>query len=307
MLGASRTRQGLGPFLAKAFEMVGAVVVAVAGRDRAGGERAAAELASSLGHPVAAAADAEALARAVDLLVVAAPVAGHLAGLDAALAAGVPCLCEKPLVAAVDRDAGLARIAAFRSRGLALFENCQWPFVLPAFWHLHPEQKGQRVRTVAMGLSPAWPGRTMVDDSLSHVLSLLQGLVELPLDCVPLEVRQSNASADAEVNDVSFRLPLADGVLDVVLHLKVCAQQPRPAWFAINGSRIDRHIGVAYAITFAAADGRVAPLRDPLRLLVEQCVAAVRAPSPAVDDARAAAIAARLRLYAEVLQQLDGG
>ena len=158
ILGAGRSRQGLGPFLARAFEAVGATVTAVAGRDAAGGARAASELAAVLGHPVAAAPDALALARSVDALVVAAPVAGHLAGLDAALAAGVPCLCEKPLVDAADLAAGLQRVAGFRARGLLLAENCQWPEVLPALRALHPTALRTPVRAVAMGLSPAEPG-----------------------------------------------------------------------------------------------------------------------------------------------------
>ena len=277
-------------------------MVAVAGRDRAGAERAAAELAARLRHAVEAFPDAATLAGAVDLLVVAAPVAGHRAGLDAALAAGVPCLCEKPLVAAADRDAGLACIAAFRARGVPLFENCQWPFVLPAFFALHPQLQGQRVQKVAMGLSPAWPGRTMIEDSLSHVLSLVQGLCDLPPDCLPVAVHQTDASPLAAANDVTFRLPLPEGEIEVELQLRLCPQQPRPAWFAVNGCRVDRQLGADYAITFAAR-GRIVPARDPLHVLVEHCVAAVRSPRPA-DDARAVAIATRLQIYAEVLAQL---
>ncbi|MFO0276269.1 MAG: hypothetical protein ACK533_03210, partial [Planctomycetota bacterium] len=95
IFGAGRSRQGLGPFLARAFEAAGATVAAVAGRDAAGGVRAAGELAALLGHPVAAA-DAMALARAVDALGVAAPVARHLAGVDDGLAAGGRCGCGRP-------------------------------------------------------------------------------------------------------------------------------------------------------------------------------------------------------------------
>ena len=308
VLGAGRTRQGLGPFLARAFEAAGCTVAAVAGRERASAERAAAALARQLGHAVVVAGDALALARDVDALVVAAPVPGHLAGLDAALAAGVPCLCEKPFVAATERDAGLARAAAFVARGLVLHENCQWPFVLPVLFALHPELAGQRVREVVMRLSPAWPGRTMVEDSLSHVLSLVQALVDVPAGAVPGDVRQTNGAADAENNDVSFTVPAATGPVAVTLHLVRCEQQPRPAWFAVNGCRIDRRLGADYAISFAAADGRVHPVRDPLDQLVDAFVAAVRAPSAAAVARHADAIATRLSLYAGVLRALgDGG
>lgn len=307
ILGAGRTRQGLGPFLASAFEAAGARVTAVAGRDRDGAERAAAALAPRLRHALHAARDADELARAVDLLVVAAPVPGHLAGLDAALAAGVACLCEKPLVAAGDAAAGLQRIAVFRERGLLLAENCQWPFVLPALFALHPGLRGQPVREVVMGLSPAWPGRAMVEDSLSHVLSLVQGLVALPGHGNPEGVRQSDGSPAATRNDVAFRLQAATGPVDVVLRLQQCAEQPRPAWFAVNGCRIDRRLGADYSHAFVAPDGRAVPVRDPLHQLVDDCIASLRVPLAPANAQRADAIALRLRLYAGVLGSLRAG
>ncbi|MFN9706514.1 MAG: hypothetical protein ACK595_17065, partial [Planctomycetota bacterium] len=46
IFGAGRSRQGLGAFLARAFEAAGATVAAVAGRAAAGGVRAAGALAA---------------------------------------------------------------------------------------------------------------------------------------------------------------------------------------------------------------------------------------------------------------------
>lgn len=304
IVGAGRTRQGLGPFLASACEAAGARVTAVAGRDREGAAKAAAELAARLGHPVEALADAFALARAVDLLVIAAPVEAHLAGLDAALAAGIPCLCEKPLVAAADAAAGLQRVAAFRARGLLLAENCQWPFVLPALYDLHPELRGEPVRSLAMGLGPAWPGPAMVADSLSHVLSVAQALVDLPADARPLAVRQSDAGTAAVRNVVQFALPGAAGAIDVALHLEHCPEPPRPAWLAVNGCRIDRRIGPDYAIAFAAASGRQRNVRDPLHQLVYGLLAALQRTPRERTTTAADAVSVRLRLYAAVLDAL---
>jgi hypothetical protein len=306
ILGAGRSRQGLGPFLARALEAAGATVVAVAGRDLAGGQRAAAELEALLGHPVAAASDAVALARAVDALVVAAPVAGHLAGLDAALAAGVPCFCEKPLVAAEDAAAGLQRIAAFRARGLLLAENCQWPEVLPTLRALHPDALRTPPRKVAMGLSPAEPGPAMVADSLSHVLSVAQAVAELAPTAAPLRVRQSNPSPSATANLVAFAVPTSAGPLDIELHLQVCATQPRPAWLQVDGWRMDRRIGPGYRISFAAADGRELPCEDPLARLVYGLRPLLQQATRERTHALADAVALRLRLYAAVLAALGG-
>jgi hypothetical protein len=304
IVGAGRSRQGLGPFLARAFEAAGATVAAVAGRDAAGGVRAADELAALLGHPVAAAADAMALARAVDALVVAAPVAGHLAGLDAALAAGVPCLCEKPLVAAADLAAGLQRVAAFRARGLLLAENCQWPEVLPTLRALHPAALRTPPRSVAMGLSPMAPGPSMVEFSLSHVLSVVQALADLPHDARPSRVRQSDGGPAAAHNVVAFTLPARSGPVDVELHLDVCPPQPRPAWLSVDGCRMDRRIGPGYRITFAAPDGREVPCEDPLLRFVYGLRPLLQQATSERTLAFVDAVALRLRLFAGILDAL---
>lgn len=306
IVGAGRTRQGLGPFLARWFEKSGAVLHGVSGRDPVRNRDAAVSLAEQLRHPVAPYDDADSLARNVDALVVACPVEGHAAALDAALAAGVPCLCEKPFVSWSEPEVGLARVDAFRQRGLLLAENCQWPFALAALDELHPELRGGAVRSLAMRLSPAWPGHVMVEDSLSHVLSLLQALVALPQDARAVDVRQTDAGDAARENVVRFSVVGGIDEVAVELHLQCCPQQPRPAWFAVDGARLDRQLGDNYAISFRSADGRVANVQDPLDALVYGFVANLKANHRERTDALADAIALRIRLYSGVLSELRG-
>ena len=158
IVGAGRTRQGLGPFLAKWFEHAGCRVTHVSGRDRDRTQAVAVSFSEQLGHEVVACRDADALAQNVDAVVVACPPEGHLDGVDAALRHARACLCEKPFVPAAARDDGLARVRAFADRGLLLEENCQWPHVLPALDELHPAWRDRPVRRVEMRLSPS-PGR----------------------------------------------------------------------------------------------------------------------------------------------------
>lgn len=306
ILGAGRTRQGLGPFLAQWFQKSGAHIAGIAGRDRSRTDVAAAAMSEQLGHAVAAYDNADDLAQHVDALVVACPVEGHLAGLDAALAAGVPCLCEKPLVAPAAMHEALRAVQAFRDAGLMLAENCQWPFTLSAWRELYPEQTGQPVRSVAMRLSPAAPGRLMIEDSLSHVISLLQALVPLPAHAQVQSVVQSDASPAAENNVVRFEVTGGTDNVAVELHLQCCPQQPRPAWYAVNGRRLDRQLGTNYEISFRSEDGRVANVQDPLSLLVYGFVAnlkRIQLERPHALDALDA-IELRLRLYAGVLNCL---
>lgn len=281
-------------------------MTAVSGRDLEGARRAAAELAVQLAHPVAAAADAFTLARDVDVLVVASPVKAHLDGLDAALAASVPCLCEKPLVDRRDEAAGAARIAAFAARGIVLQENCQWPCVLPALFELHPQLTGVRPRHVAMGLGPAGKGLTMVEDSLSHVLSVVQALGCTGPDTVVSDVRTTDPGPQAERNVVSFSLAGTAGAVAVELHLEHCPQQPRPAWIAVDGLRIDRRIGAGYVQSFVTPDGRARNVGDPLHELVYRFALNLQAKPRERTAAFDPSLDVRLRLYAAILRTLDG-
>jgi len=307
VVGAARTRQGLGPFLARWFERGGARVLGVSGRDAARARAAASALAGQLGHDVGAYPDARALAADVDLLVVACPVEGHLAGLDAALAAGVACLCEKPLVSWQQVGLGLERVAAFRRRGLLLAENCQWPYALTVVDALQPELRAAPLRSLEMRLSPAEQGPAMVEDSLSHVLSLLQALAPLPADAAVCDVTQTDGGVGAAQNVVRFRVLGGAAPIEVGLHLRVCREQPRPAWFAVDGARFERRIDADYAISFRADDGRVAKVQDPLASLVYGLLDDLSRNDRARIEPLADALALRLRLYAGVLRGLARG
>lgn len=309
IVGAGRTRNGLGPFLAAACERAGMRVTGVSGRDRESAGRAAAGLEDRLGHRPAAFATALELAGAVDLLVVSSPAAAHVDGLEAALAAGVACLCEKPLVLPEQTERGLALVAAFRARDLPLVENCQWPHALPTMFALHPELDGALVSTVEMGLCPAAGGRAMVLDSLSHVLSVAQAVAEVDPAGAVSGVQQDDPGGSAERNVVRFALPIAGGDrgrgVSVTLRLERRDTQPRPAWIAIDGRRVDRRIGAGYSQFLCTPDGREQRMPDPLDALVYG-LPGLLAPSARDDtlDALARTITTRLRCFRGVVDGL---
>ena len=108
LVGGGRTRNGLGPFLARFLERDGARVVAVVGRNDQRAALVAEQLGRELGHAVAAHGDVASVLRveSLDALVISSPIETHCAALQLASKAGVHVLCEKPLVSLAESEAG---------------------------------------------------------------------------------------------------------------------------------------------------------------------------------------------------------
>jgi hypothetical protein len=335
LLGPARARVGTGPFLARWLERSGLHVVAAAGRDLARTTAAARELDELLAddalrrrerdatRPFASLAAMLTEARP-DVLVVASPPDSHRDALRAALAMGGEVravLCEKPLVRPDEMGSVDALLDGFVAADVLLVENCQWPFALGAFDALWPgliESRG--VRRIAMGLSPVGHGLDMVLDSLSHVLSVVQAVVRPGPGARVFDVRFATRDEAAEQQVVEFRLGGADGAdVSVALTLRRAEVQPRPAWIAVDGKRVDRRIrvedyGFGFSrgegedpeprspVAFATGDPAVVEVPDPMGALVRHFADAVSAlPDAARVAATAAGIRQRCRMYADVL------
>jgi hypothetical protein len=304
IVGPGRSRNGLGPFLASFLEEAGLRVVAGVGRDRARSQAACASLGERLGHGVEAfdTVDAALAATRPDLLVVASPVATHIRALEEALRARVAVFCEKPLVPYGRAAEGRALVDAFAGAGLLLAENCQWTEVLPAFRRLLPGTPAGRPRSVAMRLSPSGTGRAMVEDSLSHLLSVLQELGVLAPGTRIAEPRYVGASAFAVAVELLFTVVGGPDPVACRLALRRVEGQPRPAWLEIDGRRADRRIDpAAYSMRLAAGDGSEVPLDDPLRGLVYGVAADLRNPRLERLRHHSERIRARIDAYEELV------
>ena len=279
-------------------------VIAGCGRDA---ERTASDcerLALEFGHPVAAFVDLGQLLRvtAIDALIVAAPPDAHLPALRVALDHGVHVLCEKPLVPLGESEAVAAICDGFRSAELALVENCQWPLVLADFDRLHPGRSGSP-STFELGLSPAFAGQAMLEDSASHFVSLAQALMPLRGDATvrilaaPADL-DSRTSADFEVEFTS-----AGATLRGRLELRRVREQPRPAHLVIDGARVDRSIRLpGYELWWRSPDGREERGDDPMESLVYGFVELIRERSLDRIRAESERVRTRARLYRGILE-----
>ncbi len=306
ILGAGRRRQGLGPYHAAHAEAAGGKVVAVGGRDLERTGNAARSLEQTLGHPVLPCAGVEALlAQGLDALIIAAPPEAHLPALEATLAAGVPVLCEKPLVTPEQHPAVPSLMEAFRERRVLVMETCQWPLLLAGLARLHPGQDLRNPRNVKMRLSPAPTGRAMVVDSLSHFLSILQAVA--PVDegtrIAALQFRGRGGADDGF--DLLLQLERDGSRLSGELFLRQCPEQPRPAWIEVDGARMSREIRLPDYRISLVADDRTLSVDDPLATLVYVFAQNVRDATHERVRTESLAIQDRARLYHQIIEALD--
>lgn len=293
IVGARRVRQGLGPFVARELHAAGAVVAAFAGTTResvAAAGRTLAEIGID-GAQGYVGVDALLAAERLDALVILSPPETHAACLEAALAARVHVLCEKPFVWDVADPAGSSRRIAndFGAEGLVLRENCQWPFALDAFDRLHPGtlRSGSPPERFAMRLSPSSTGARMLVDVLSHPLSVLQALCGAEAGEIG-DLAFSSRDPRAAALGVAFTLRSSGGDVGVEIELVGRSEPPREAWLAIDGRRARRTIRPDDYALGLEAEGRRVPLADPLAALVREFVNAVRA-IPGAGGGRSAA------------------
>ncbi len=305
IVGAGRSRQGLGPYYVAHAEAAGGEVVAIAGRTSDRTMATATSLEGSLGHPVQACDGVAALLDVnLDALIVASPVETHLPALRAALSAGVPVLCEKPLVTLEEHLWVPELMQGFRDRGLLVMESCQWPLLLPALGRLYPDRNFQRPHKVAMRLSPSPTGGAMMRDSLSHFLSVLQALAAIDGD-IRIAAQEFRGRGGRDGLDLSLRLEADEIRLHGELLLRQCQKQPRPAWIEVDGARMERQIQLPdYQISLIAGARNVS-VDDPLAALVYGFAQLAREADLDRAQSESLVIQNRARLYHRIIEALD--
>ncbi len=278
VIGARRAKQGTGRFIAEWFVRSGATVCGIVGTSEPSVTEALAGLAGVLDDECRGYTSVyEAIERErPDAVAVCSPYVFHVEHLCAAAEAGLHCLCEKPLtwresLKPDDPDPVARAVERFASQSLLLEVVAQWPETLEAFFEIHPRQRGQVVERFEMGLSPITTGLEMIPDAAPHFLSMLSAL-----------------GGQGEVTAIRFQTVTSEsltircryrherGEMEAALHLTRCARTPRPAWYAINGARVDREVELPEYRQYLASGDRRVPLADPLRGVVERFIDGVR-------------------------------
>jgi predicted dehydrogenase len=303
-VGAGRRRQGLGPFVARDLvaagaEIAGFVVTSAASRDavtRVWSDELGIQARGHLAFPSLL------QAAPLDAVAILSPAETHERHLEAALEAGLHVLCEKPFVWGRPELAATARRLAlgFETRGLLLWENCQWPYTLPAFEKLHPGALAQPPRRLAVRLQPDSSGVQMIGDAAPHALSLIQAL--LPGASGRIEgLRFKGGRPASQRLALEFRYRAGDRELEVAIQLLRSDRRPRQARLEIDGRRAERLVAAdGYQLSFAEGD-RTVPLPDPLTLLVADFVRALPLPGERPTMSRSREIMERMELLERIV------
>jgi len=308
VIGARRARSGLGPFVVRERLGAGAEIPCFLSTSSRSRDETAHELKRTSGIRARGYLDLKAMLKdeQLDALAILSPHATHAEYLDAALEAGLHVLCEKPLVWGVeDPGAVAARLTAgFIDQALVLFENCQWPYTLPALERLHPGVLDHLPMRFQMALWPSRRGVDMLGDSLPHPLSVLQRIAPGENPIVE-DVRFSTTDPDARVTVVRFCYGVGDHHVETEVEMRASTSHPRNVRIAINGRWATRLVSARdYAISFHS-DSRSVPVDDPLPLLLGEFVKAISQSPPQPDLDQARRIVHRSKLLGEIVAHFE--
>jgi predicted dehydrogenase len=287
VIGARRSRQGIGPHLARFLVEAGADVRALVGTRPDSAAAAVAALEGATGHRARPSCDAEALVaeEPLDALVIASPHASHAAYLHLALRHRLHVLCEKPLVWGMADPVAEARALgeAFVRAERHLVVNAQWPFTLPGYRALHPDVPPSPER-FWMRMSPRSSGFDMLLDVLPHPLSLLHAVAGPGrIESARIDPRPDTPE---EALDVFFAYVSGAGAVRAHVEIVRGTRPPWPAGYGFDGRIAHREVQLEdYRLSFRSGE-RTVPLPDPTPLLVRSFLARIAAgPPTAVDPA----------------------
>ncbi len=266
VVGAGRTVNGIGSYIAKYFHQHHMPVTAVLGSSAASSSRIAAELEQYGIQAKAFSSFKTMIARAKPYaIVIASPTPTHAFYIELCVSAGLHVFCDKPFVAADTFALSGLLVRVLRrthGSGLTIAMNSQWPFVLPFYEALCGSVVPNTVRSFAIRLSPTVLGPDMIQDSVPHALSILYSALGNG------EILDLMFTRDGEGYVIDFSYQTDQTCCAVTIALVQELYQPRTFAFGFNGRIATRVIDPAtYAMSLVYQD-KILAIPDPLELSV---------------------------------------
>ncbi len=274
IIGAGRTRNGIGEYIGKYFHQHGAVVTSVLGTSEK------TSLQASLGlrkygveaHPYT---DFDRMVEREkpDAAVIASPSSTHYGYLTKCLRSGLHVFCEKPFIWDGQRNIRERIEDIFekaRQKKLIIAMNSQWPFSIDAYEAMSGKVIIQNSNTFVVTMSPPFPGREMIPESVPHALSLLYSLMGVG------EIEDLSFESKGEKRmGIKFCYLFDTRSCEVLIQLTSQETPPRDFSFGLNGRVVSRSLGLEDYEIYFHHEGKKMKIVDPLELSVKNFLEAL--------------------------------
>jgi predicted dehydrogenase len=274
IIGAGRTRNGIGEHIGKYFHKHGGKVTSVLGTT----EKTSLKASSVLrkygieAHPYT---DFDEMIKTEkpDAVVIASPSSTHYGYLLKSLNSGLHIFCEKPFIWNGHKDLRKMVEEMFEKalrKKLTIAMNSQWSFSIDAYEAICGKIVIQKSNTFFIKMSPPFPGREMISESVPHALSLLYCLLGAG------EIEELHFESEGE-KEMSIRFVYLFGteVCEVLIRLTFQETMPRDFSFGLNDKIVFRSLDPEnYEIYFHYGEKRLGII-DPLELSVKNFMEAV--------------------------------
>ena len=274
IIGAGRSRNGIGEYIGKYFHKNNAQVVAVLGTTQETSLRAASALEQyGIASTPYSSFDEMADREKADVLVIASPASTHYDYLARGLESGLHIFCEKPFIWSVTGPLEKAVshvLNRAREKQLTLAMNSQLPFALNDYEKLCGKIEQRESNRFYAAMSPFALGAEMIPDAMPHVLSLLYAVFgEGKVRNIRFE---STTPRDLKIE---FQYVGSSGVCDTRAELASQEKQPRPFRFGWNGKIVDRSLDLMNYSLYFNYEGQRLKIQDPLETSVVNFIEAV--------------------------------
>jgi len=274
IIGAGRTRNGIGEYVGKYFHEHGAKVSSVLATTEKTSLRASSALRKYgiEAHPYTNF-DEMVRGEKPDAVVIASPSSTHYEYLLKCLDLGLHIFCEKPFIWDGGGDTR-KRVEDFfekaREKKLTIAMNSQWPFSIEAYEAISGKIMIQNSNTFFIGMSPPFPGREMIPESVPHALSLLYAL----LGVGEMGGLSFEPNGERELN-IKFSYLFDTRSCDVFIRLTFQEAPPRDFSFGLNGKIVFRSLDLEnYGIYFHYGNTKLR-IVDPVELSVNNFLEAL--------------------------------
>ena len=267
IVGAGRSRNGIGEYIAKYFHKNKAQVVAVLGTTQETSLRAASAL-EKYGIASTPYSDFDEMVdrESPDVLVIASPASTHYDYLARGLESGLHVFCEKPFIWGVagPLEKAVSHVLnRAREKQLTLAMNSQLPFTLNDYEKLCGKMERRESNRFYAAMSPFASGAEMIPDTMPHVLSLLYAVFG--------EGRVKNVRFESTTPrdlKIEFQYAGSSGICETRVELASHERQPRPFRFGWNGKIVNRSLDFANYDIYFDHEGQRLKIQDPLEASV---------------------------------------